>query len=66
LSSRTNAASIGSSSVATQRPSWVVDGEALCHVPAAGCAREHGGAQPDRLHERADVVGEVAQPVAVR
>jgi hypothetical protein len=29
-------------------------------------ACEHGCVEPDRIHERADIVGEVAQPVAIR
>jgi len=50
----------------TQCAARVVDGEPLSHVAAARCACEHGCVEPDRVHERADVVGEVAQPIALR
>ncbi len=50
----------------TERPGRIVDGEPLSHVTTARCADEHGCVEPDRVHERADIVGEVAQPVAIR
>jgi hypothetical protein len=43
-----------------------VDGEPLSHVTTARRAYEHRCVEPDRVHERADIVGEVAQPVAIR
>ena len=49
----------------SERPVGLVDGEPLCDIPAARCADEHGCVEPDRIHERADIASEVAQPVAI-
>jgi hypothetical protein len=49
-----------------KRAARIVDGEPLSHVTTARCTDEHGRVEPDRIHECADIVGEVMQPVVIR